>query len=393
MNEHLLIEMARRAGGNKTLIAALLKQYMEAHRLNWEQVAAHLGLEAVQLARLALCRRPCPRRFVEDVTQIAQYVGLEREVLLRFLRDAEAVVSARRRLTLPILRQRGAGEMMRPWWKWGLVAVGVLLTLTMIIAQPQRAEATLVVMQGQATLHQARTVLVMIAVPEETVLQVGEATTVRDGDTIVLDKGAVAELRLLDGSTITLYENTTLEVARLQVSGRAYHVRLDVLAGNIYNRVLRLLGTGDTFEVITPSSTASVRGTAFAVQVLSPEASYFACDEGQIAVRMAEQEVTVNAGEQVIAMQGEPLEVQPQPDVTPPLLTILSPLEPPLVGSTVAVRGRTEPGATVTVAGQPVEVDASGVFEVSLAVGADPIIIEAEDAAGNVVMVQITPRE
>lgn len=391
MNDHLLIEAARRAGSNKALIAALLKQYMEAHRLNWEQMAAHLGLEAVQLARLALCRRPRPRRLMEDAAQIAQYVGFEREVLLRFLHDAEAAASARRP-NLSIL-WRGAGEMMRSGWKWGLMAAGTLLVLAMIFAQPQRAEATLVVTQGQATLHQARTVLVAISVPQETVLQAGEATTVRAGDTIMLDKGAVAELRLLDGSSVTLYENTALEVTRLQVGERAYHVRLDVLAGNIYNRVLRLLGTGDTFEVITPSSTASVRGTAFAVQVLSPEMSYFACDEGQIAVRMADQEVTVNAGEQVIAVQGEPLEVQPQPDVTPPLLTVLSPLEPPLVGSTTLLRGRTEPGATVTVAGQPVEVDASGAFEVQLAVSADPIIIEAEDAAGNVVIVQITPRE
>lgn len=391
MKDDLLIEMARRAGGDTALMAALLKQYAEARHLSWEQMAARLGLDGVQLARLALCRRPRPQRLMEDVGQIAQYVGLGHEALLRFLHDAERVTAAPQ----PILPTwgRGAREMARTLWKWGLAAVGVLLVLAMIFAQPQRAEATLVVTQGQATLYQGRTVLLVISAPVETVLVAGEATTIRAGDSIALGEGSAAELRLLDGSTVTLYENTTLEVSRLQIGGRAYHVRLDVLAGNIYNRVLRLLGVDDTYEIITPSSTASVRGTAFAVQVLSPEATYFACDEGQIAVRMADQEVTVNAGEQVIAVQGEPLEVQPQPDITPPPLTLLSPLERPMVGSTVVVRGKTEPGATVTVAGRRVEVDAGGAFEVQLVVGTNPIIIEAKDAAGNVIAVQITPRE
>ena len=391
MKDDLLIKMACRAGSDTALMAALLKQYAEARHLSWEQMAERLGLDGVRLARLALCRRPRPQHLIEDVEQIAQYVGLEREALLRFLRHAEEVTSAPH----PTLsaQERGAREMTRMLWKWGLAAVGVLLILAMIFAQPQRAEATLVVTQGQAALHQARTVLLAISAPVETVLAAGEAATVRAGDSITLDEGSSAELRLLDGSTVTLYENTTLKVSRLQIGRRAYHVRLDVLAGNIYNRVLRLLGTDDAYEVITPSSTAAVRGTAFAVQVLSPTSTYFACDEGQIAVRMADQEVTVNAGEQVIAAQGEPLEVQPQPDITPPLLTLLSPLERPVVGSTVVVRGKTEPGASVTVDGQRVDVDASGAFEIPLVVGPNPIIIEAKDAAGNAIAVQITPRQ
>jgi mannose-6-phosphate isomerase-like protein (cupin superfamily) len=403
MSDDVLIRLAQRASSDPDLMASLIAQYCAARDAGWEQAAEALGLEAGQLAKLALCRRPRPDRFDQDTALIAQYVGLEAAALARFVHDAQRAAAHRfetaGRPPSPAARrpayavETGEAEMRRPIWQWALVAVGVLVVLAMVFARPERAEATLVVTAGQVTVHQQEPVVLVFTRPVDTVLSRGEAVAVRAGDSIALDAGASAELRLLDGSTVTLGNQAELTVNELRISSRAYHVALDVTAGNIYSRVERLLSAQDRFEVRTPSSTASVRGTAFAVQVISPEASYFACDEGIVAVRLGDQEVEVSAGQQVIATVGEPLRVEPKLDTTPPALSIFSPSEPPAPGSTVEVRGLTEPGATVTIDGDAVVVGADGTFAAQVAIDANPIIIVAEDAAGNTISISINPME
>ena len=58
---------------------------------------------------------------------------------------------------------------------------------------------------------------------------------------------------------------------------------------------------------------------------------------------------------------------------------------PQVIGSTLIVSGKTEPGATVTVAGEPADVDATGVFRKVISVGGEGlkvITIRAVNAAG-----------
>jgi hypothetical protein len=58
---------------------------------------------------------------------------------------------------------------------------------------------------------------------------------------------------------------------------------------------------------------------------------------------------------------------------------------PQVIGNTVIVSGKTEPGATVTVAGEPADVDAAGVFRKVISVGGDGlrvITIRAVNSAG-----------
>jgi hypothetical protein len=73
-------------------------------------------------------------------------------------------------------------------------------------------------------------------------------------------------------------------------------------------------------------------------------------------------------------------------DTTPPFLTITAPeRDAVLRDAAVRVAGETEPGARVTVQGQPVTVRADGRFEVTItaAVGANAIVVVAADPAGN----------
>lgn len=79
-------------------------------------------------------------------------------------------------------------------------------------------------------------------------------------------------------------------------------------------------------------------------------------------------------------------------DTTPPAISITSPTPSANVSSpTVTVTGTTEPGARVTVDGQAVSVDASGLFSIQLSLkeGANLITATATDAAGNSATAQV----
>jgi hypothetical protein len=198
---------------------------------------------------------------------------------------------------------------------------------------------------------------------------------------------------LVDGSVIDLYAGTEMDLSELAAGDDALRVRAQVAAGRTYYRIQRILGIDDIFEVQTPSSAASVRGTAFAVEVLSPVVSYYACDEGTVLVRMGDQEVTLNAGDELYAVAGQDL--LPEPQGSPeeqPGVALISPLEPPAAGSTVTVRGYTSAGSEVTVAGAPVPVDENGYFEAQVVAGSAPIIVEATRPGGNTVSVAIETR-
>jgi len=72
-------------------------------------------------------------------------------------------------------------------------------------------------------------------------------------------------------------------------------------------------------------------------------------------------------------------------DATPPSLEILEPMTTEVIGASVTLRGRTEPGAIVQIGSYQTEADAQGLFsiEIPLNPGTNEITITATDAAGN----------
>jgi len=128
---------------------------------------------------------------------------------------------------------------------------------------------------------------------------------------------------------VDLFENSTLQVTELFTTQDSYRVRLHMLSGKTVSRVIRLLGVDDAYEVSTPSSTASVRGTVFAVEVLGPNSTYIACDEGVVHIEMGDLQAEVVAGTEVMAIAGEPLEVEPQQAAVPPGPPDIVPGKPP----------------------------------------------------------------
>ena len=193
-----------------------------------------------------------------------------------------------------------------------VISFAVLLALVLgafAMVQPTESQATLVVSAGQAVVNQNETIV--FATVSNSAVSAGEVATVRQGDTIHLSETATAQLRLQDGSAIDLEAGTVLTVSELVTNDDSFRARFSQLTGKTFSQVVHLLKPDDAFEIRTPSSTASVRGTKFTVEVQSEEATHFSVTEGVVQVTMGEQMVEVAAGYQVTAVVGQMLQVIP----------------------------------------------------------------------------------
>lgn len=281
--------------------------------------------------------------------------------------------------------------MFRSFYKPILIVLLLSSSLGFLMLRPEKSSATLVITEGSATVHQQKTVLLFLSKPVEHQLAVGDALGVRQGDRIVMGADAVGQLRLINGTTVDVAKGTEMVLTTLDVGDKHQRVSLDVVAGSVYSRVQKLIGN-DQFDITTPSSTASVRGTQFLVELDDANTTYFAVDEGRVHVQMDGASVDVDANEEVLAVRGQGLQVRPQSDRSAPDLFILSPTDQPRRGASTLVRGRTEPGSVVTVDGVTATVDAAGNFEIQIVAGSEPIVVTATDVSGNNVSVEIETR-
>ncbi|WP_319416372.1 FecR family protein [Marispirochaeta aestuarii] len=121
------------------------------------------------------------------------------------------------------------------------------------------------------------------------------------GDTVSTGAASLAILESSRGSKIKMKENT-----RLRLDSLEENVRVHLQRGGVFSRIVRLLK--DSFTVTTPSVAAGVRGTEFFIAyglVIEDEADIWLCvNEGSVAVRSAQQEVLVQAGEGVNIING-----------------------------------------------------------------------------------------
>jgi hypothetical protein len=216
----------------------------------------------------------------------------------------------------------------------GIAAI-LLLGIIAFAVTPQPPTATLVVHEGEVTVNRSD-LWARLAGNSLQNIQSGQAVTLQAGSTIQLAPNALAQLNLVDGSSVDLSEGANLEIDVLNTTQETYRVKLNLFAGKTVNRVMRLIGAGDYYELITPSSTISVRGTVFAVQVIDPNTTYVATYEGVVHVAMGDQGVDLQAGEELTARSGEPLQALPLEDATPPEPLVAPPTQPAQAPATAA---------------------------------------------------------
>lgn len=128
------------------------------------------------------------------------------------------------------------------------------------------------------------------------------------GDRVSLDMGLLT-IKADDDKYIYLEENTELVLA---ASGNSTDSKtsIELLSGAITNDIQNKLSTESSYEVNTPNSTMSVRGTIFYVQVYEENGIKYtkvSVFEGKVVTRLkyadgtySDKEVVVEAGKEVI---------------------------------------------------------------------------------------------
>ena len=76
---------ARQLRQHPAFMAHALQQVMTAEQIDETTLARQLGLTPRRLTRLALCLRPRPDHFDDDVQAIADYTGADPDALRRVL--------------------------------------------------------------------------------------------------------------------------------------------------------------------------------------------------------------------------------------------------------------------------------------------------------------------
>lgn len=258
---------------------------------------------------------------------------------------------------------------------------------------------SLMIVQRIASLSGVAGEVFVKAATDEDFRPLGDTEHVLAG--AVVRTGATGDVTLnwVDGSRIRLAPETSIRVRKcsLNTGTKETTSLFDLDAGRIWVRVLSALGGKTKFEVRTPTATAGVRGTVFSVAVGEEGDTSIAVYEGEVAVETGSGSASVAPGQQavveadaarVISQSEEALEWEKQVGIIGPRLELGAgeTLAVPAGAESVTISGISEPGATVTINGTPVELDRKNSFsaEVPITDSADDmIVVTATDYRGG----------
>lgn len=224
----------------------------------------------------------------------------------------------------------------------------------------------------------------------------------QSGDKIKTGSKSSCTIEWSQGNTMKLKEFTNVAIDKLEKNpaADAETTSLNMASGKVYGKAKKMSGKGSQFEIKTPTAIAGVRGTELGVGVDADETTTVECREGAVSVKGtsggevmlgAKQKTTVRKGEEPEAasqMTSEEEqafeELQDAAGVTLDITQPVGSLE--TSQSPVVIKGRTDPGNTVTVNGQPATADSSGAFtaQVDLIEGVNHIKIDAANKNNKV---------
>jgi hypothetical protein len=177
-----------------------------------------------------------------------------------------------------------------------------------------------------------------------------DGAVLANGDRVRTDDRGHALITFFDGSTLEIEPSTTIQV--VTASGNAdgsIAIVLGQALGRTWASVHKLTHTDSKFEIQTPTSTASVRGTGFLTEVLANGDTTVQTTDGIVAVTGQGQSVLVTQGLQTTVRRNEvptTPAAMPTPSTTlrfgmhsPAYLVVIDPL-----GRSCGI---TNPGATI----------------------------------------------
>lgn len=274
-----------------------------------------------------------------------------------------------------------------------LSATAVMMVVGVVITQ------SLLVLQRVAAVEEAQGVVWVRQRGHQEFAPLAGRPRVGAGDTIKTGDNSHLDLYWIDGTRMRVGPNALLKVLKSQHNA-AFHsdtsmFKLDL--GRVWIRILKVLSQKSKFEVITPTATAGVRGTIFAVAVGSDGRTTVSVKEGKVTVTEGSTESNVAKGTMDAGRGAEPLDPQERKawqaneDIAGPHLELKMPPPGKLAASTgrdLLVWGETEPGAVVTVNGQAQTLKLERIFKTTVRTpdqaGPFQIVVEAKDRRGIV---------
>ena len=133
-----------------------------------------------------------------------------------------------------------------------------------------------------------------------------DGTSLREGDTIRTGPDGRASIEYFDGSLTRIDFDTSFTLVTLETLGNEASSKViesSQADGNSYHRVAELANAESRFETETPTATASVQGTEYALLV-SQGSTTIAVVSGVVTARGATTSVDVPAGKMVVVGTG-----------------------------------------------------------------------------------------
>lgn len=129
-----------------------------------------------------------------------------------------------------------------------------------------------------------------------------------EGDSIRTNATGQALLTFFTGDETEVAPNTELTIEVMQGEAEGDNqIQLNVLVGQVTNRIDRTLNSNSRYEVKTPSADAAVRGTVYTVKVEPVTGrSTFSVEEGVVAVTAQGQTQLAQAGFEIVVEPGQP---------------------------------------------------------------------------------------
>src|SRR4029077_4228287 len=179
---------------------------------------------------------------------------------------------------------------------------GVVLTQPTVVAAP----ANLTVFQGSVDVRHGSGGYVAASTSD----------LVQQGDTIRTAAGGHAALTFFDRSVVVLEPSTEVSIETLHTvaGGSDIDLVLRQLMGGTWNVVAHSIGEGGRYEVLTPTSTNTVQGTAFQVVVDDQGNTTVSTADGTVrtfGLNTAVPPVLVSAGMQSTISETGPSAAQP----------------------------------------------------------------------------------
>src|SRR2546423_1357531 len=238
--------------------------------------------------------------------KLAELLISEKAITARQIQDLDKSRDAKQTLSNAILR---SGLVVPEALAGALARVtGHPLTSLRVAPQPPvgAARANLTVFQGAVQVRHGSGGYAAASTND----------LVQQGDTIRTAAGGHAALTFFDRSIIVLEPDTEVVIETLHTvaGGRDIDLVLRQLMGGTWNVVAHSIGEGGRYEVVTPTSTNTVQGTAFQVTIDEKGLTTVSTVEGTVrtfGLNTAVPPVLVSAGMQTTIGETGPSAAQP----------------------------------------------------------------------------------